>query len=398
MPHAHRQPRYVCRLCPVSPDDTQPPLQSRTVATQINQWLPLENTILTRLLAREYTTDIGTACVCKRSSAVRLFCCLERAVALSLCEECIEESHFHLHFHWIQRWNGQFFEPTDLAYLKHVIYLGHNDLPCPALSKDTPPTNMVVVHTNGVHCCLIHKCHCSQDGDETYAQLISSGLWPASITRPKTAFTEALMREWHLVWDILHQSAQDFFRVKARIGNNTRPDQVDDRYRELLVAGRLWRHYAMVKRSGRHHDIVVPHHDASSIAMPCLTCPWPGFNLPPGWDTDTPPHLKYIYRIIFGCDGNFSLQKKTKRDDPTDRSLAMGESFFIHPEKMLPLLEKKWANEIIVATCNGFKVGQHQCLSKFRFLDYSGVIATTCKHICFRPQAIVNTNRGEAYV
>ena len=88
---------------------------------------------------------------------------------------------------------------------------------------------MVIVHTNGMHRCLVQLCHCRHDGGEAFAQLISSGLWPASLIRPETAFTESLMKEWHLVWDISHQSAQDFFRVKARIGNNTRPDEADVR-------------------------------------------------------------------------------------------------------------------------------------------------------------------------
>ena len=65
--------------------------------------------------------------------------------------------------------------------------------------------------------------------------------------------------------------------------------------------------------------------------------------------------FRYIYRIIFGCDGNFSLQKKAKRDDRRDASLAMGEGFFIYPEKMLPLLEKKWVKEIIVSVASYVK-------------------------------------------
>lgn len=219
---------------------TEPVVQSRTVASQINQWLPYETTILQRLLSRESAMDIGEVCSCRRASAVRLYRCLECGDAPSRCEVCIEQHHLHLHFHWIQRWNGQFFEPIDLAYLKHVIYLGHNDLPCHKIPTKTPPSNMVVVHTNSVHRCLIHKCYCAQKDGEMYAQLISGGLWPASITRPETAFTESLMKEWHLVWDISHQSAQDFFRVKARIGNNARPEQVDVRSFIYLYALRLF--------------------------------------------------------------------------------------------------------------------------------------------------------------
>lgn len=58
--------------------------------------------------------------------------------------------------------------------------------------------------------------------------------------------------------------------------------------------------------------------------------------------------LRYIYRIVFRCDGNFSLQKKSKNDDPNNRSLGMGEGYFIHPEKMHPLLENKYSKAVIV--------------------------------------------------
>ncbi|KAI1785457.1 hypothetical protein LXA43DRAFT_899833, partial [Ganoderma leucocontextum] len=362
------------------------------------QWLPSETTILKRLFAREYSEDIGTPCACSVASARRKYRCLECASAPSMCEICVERHHRHLHLHWIQQWNGHFFEPLDLSYVNHIIYLGHNDLPCPAIRCDTRPTQMILVHTNGVHRSLIHYCRCGQDDGEDYEQLISAGYWPASLTRPETAFTESVMKEWHLQWDISHQSTQDFFRVKVRLGNNTYPDDVEDRYRELLLAGRLWRHYAMVKRAGRHHGVVIPHHAPNSLGVPCVSCPWPDFNLPPDWKTATPEHLKYIYRIVFGCDGNFSLPKKTKHDDPNDRSLGLGDGYFVHPEKMRPLFEHKYANEVIVETCNGFKFARAQRVNKFRFMDVSGIVATTCKHVVFRPQAVVNTLGGEACI
>ena len=193
---------------------------------QINQWVPYKTIILQQLLCWEYAADIGTSCSCGVPLAVHFYCCLECANTPLLYKVCIEYKHCHLHFHWIQCWNGQFFEPINLAYLKHTIYLRHNDLPCPDISTDTLPMNMVIIHTNGVHYCLVHTCH-YKDNSKTYAQFISSSLWLASITQPKTVFTESLMKEWHLVWDILHQSVQDFFQAKVHIGNNTCPDQVD---------------------------------------------------------------------------------------------------------------------------------------------------------------------------
>ena len=61
-----------------------------------------------------------------------------------------------------------------------------------------------------------------------------------------------------------------------------------------MVASRMWRHFTMVKRSGRHHRIVLPHRDPQCLAVPCVACLWPDFNLPKDWKTATPERLKYV--------------------------------------------------------------------------------------------------------
>ena len=59
-------------------------------------------------------------------------------------------------------------------------------------------------------------------------------------------------------------------------------------------------------------------------------------------------HARYLYHILLGIDGNHSLHKKSKRDDPRDVSLAPGQVFFIDHSTMKDALkEKYWQEEIV---------------------------------------------------
>lgn len=59
---------------------------------------------------------------------------------------------------------------------------------------------------------------------------------------------------------------------------------------------------------------------------------------------------RYIYRILIGCDGNHSLHKKTKREDPNDVSLAVDQGYFVSHQKMSVYLEKSYEHEDTVST------------------------------------------------
>ncbi len=61
----------------------------------------------------------------------------------------------------------------------------------------------------------------------------------------------------------------------------TPPSQ--DRYKELMVVMRIWRHLAERRRSGQDHDIdsEVPFRRHKSLAVRCPACPEVGFNVDP---------------------------------------------------------------------------------------------------------------------
>ncbi|PIL23637.1 hypothetical protein GSI_14950 [Ganoderma sinense ZZ0214-1] len=355
------------------------------------EWIEHETEIVRALLSREVDELVcaRTLCskACGRLGNIR---CLECGEAAPMCEACTITAHKHLYYHRVHRWKGDYFEAIDLCDIGYVIHLGHRDDPCPNIPKKSlsSPKSFVITHANGVHHCRLHYCYCTKSsplaGVPRYLQLIRSGFWPATITRPCTAFSEAFMKMWHLDWNISHKSSQDYYRVFVRLTSNYDALSVDDRYRELMVSSRLWRHFTMVKRSGRHHNLILPHRDPQSLAVPCLTCPWPDFNLPDNWKTATPEHL--------------NLHKKSKKDDPHDITLAPAQGFFIDHTTMADALKEKYWQEEIIVLCNGFQVGKAQNPGKFRFQDVSGIVASTCKHVLFRPGSVVDMQRGETNI
>ncbi|KAH9846525.1 hypothetical protein C2E23DRAFT_715586, partial [Lenzites betulinus] len=319
----------------------------------------------------------------------------------SSCSACAVSSHRHLPFHWLSYWNGRFFERRDLSAFGHVINLGHHGGVCPHLPTGQRPLAFVIVHTNGVHHCKLHYCHCT-GRRVRLSQLVCADLFPATLERTETAFTCEILERFHLDFDISKRSVQDFVRVLEQLSPpdpNTR--RVKDRYRDFFLASRIYRHITMMKRAGKIHDIQIPGRDPNDITTPCFTCPIPDFNLPPDWK-EIDENLRYLDRLILSADGNYSLQKKTKPSDTFDIALSSGQAFFYHSGRPA---EPTSADEIVMTrfksqgiTCTGFKVARSQRPGKFKNVDNSGVLCYSCNHMLFRPGATVDLHTTETWV
>ncbi|RDX39433.1 hypothetical protein OH76DRAFT_1367526 [Lentinus brumalis] len=211
-------------------------------------------------------------------------------------------------------------------------------------------------------------------------QLLLAQLFPASLNQPKSAFTFEVMSDAHLDTLTSKKSAYDYVRKLRRRTDNWCPHGV--------------------KRCGWCHGVRYPNSPEDDvIVFRCLACPWPGVNLPDKW-AETEKRLMYIYTPRLGGDGNHSLQKKAKKDDPTDHSLAGTRAFFNDIRK-LPGYTGRFPKEQgkIVETCSGFKVTRSQKVGKFRFLHITGVVAVTCtRHGCFWPRAVVDLPGGEQFL
>ncbi|KAI0360938.1 hypothetical protein OH77DRAFT_1393632 [Trametes cingulata] len=351
---------------------------------------------------KDFDDSIPGACLtpgCPYPATTR---CRECRGKEPVCERCTVRAHRNLPFHWIDVWNGAFFERRDLHDLGFVCYLGHHGDACPHIPTGRPPIAFVIVHDNGVHHCSLHYCHCPRAREEL-SQLVRADLFPATLERPETAFTCDVLERFHVDFDISKRSTQDFVRVLTSLSACDKDTgDVKDRYRDFLLASRIYRYLTMCKRSGRRHGVVIPGRKDDDLTVPCLTCPIPAFNLPDDWE-NVPEHLGYLYRLNLCADGNYRLQKKSKPDDAADVALSTGQGFFVPHSEMYDALKNN-ANEdddLVSRTgimCTGFKVIRSQRTAKFRFVDISGVLSFSCDHLHFRPGATVDLQTTETWL
>lgn len=225
-------------------------------------------------------------CACGAYARYR---CVECDGSPARCLACLRVAHKHSWFHYIEAWNGRYFERYDLISARFIIYLGHYGEPCPHLSDHTEPSNLAIVHSNGVHHCRLQYCHCPRALDRI-SQLVRARLWPSTLDTPRSAFTVGLLQTWHQLWLNAKISRLHFMRALARYTNNAFPADVEDFSSQFSIVARVFAHLTMVKRSGNNLGIIVPGRLPDDILTPCVQCPKPGFNLPDDWK-DTPDDI-----------------------------------------------------------------------------------------------------------
>lgn len=174
------------------------------------------------ILEREYSATVNNTCSCSLSPA--LYRCLECFFSVPSCRQCIITSHVHSPFHHIQRWTGTHFKRTSLSSLGLTLHLGHASLSCPNALPGNTGRAMTIVHTNGVHSMDINFCHCA-GAEEEPTQLVASGLFPATIKYPATAFTFAVLKEFHIHTTASKKSAFDYVRALEMLTDNVFPDR-----------------------------------------------------------------------------------------------------------------------------------------------------------------------------
>ena len=185
-------------------------------------WLARLESLVEDILSWEVTPEPlskCSRCLCLDAA----YRCTECWDSGPLCTHCIIKAHRHQWFHWVERWNGEFFERHDLASLGSIIYLGHRGLRCPNMADDQQPSRITITHTNGIHRCKLQYCYCTGAPDRP-SQLIRSRLWPSSLKRPQSAFTIPLLRLHDHLWLISKVNANDFMKTLKRLTNNTFPE------------------------------------------------------------------------------------------------------------------------------------------------------------------------------
>ena len=205
----------------------------------LQDWLPYRETFISEILDLEAPPVTLSCSHCQiQQGCFRCKDCFSQAL---LCCSCCFAVHSKTPFHRIEKWTGTFFDTTSLNQEGFVLHLGHGGEPCPVGSQTgglqgTQPENsddegeaqkyaedvplaswekqdsrcLVVVDISGVHQLQVGWCQCSVASDH-HIQLLRSRLFPASVKRPSTAFTFAVLDYFHIDAVECKISASSFF-------------------------------------------------------------------------------------------------------------------------------------------------------------------------------------------
>ncbi|KAF7372003.1 CxC2 domain-containing protein [Mycena venus] len=295
------------------------------------------------------------------------------------CQTCIVKWHAVLPMHWIQEWNGTFFEQRSLSSLGLVMQLGH----LVGYSCSNPSRahkDFVVIDTTGIHNVTVNFCLC--DGRlEKRQQLMRVCWWPATARDPQTCATFAVSLEL--------------------LSNNDGLHPVSDRRQAFCHIIRQYRTLSMMKQAGRGHDPTgVKGTAQGELALKCRACPQDGMNLPDGWDTinwDTmPKDLCYKYFQFDAQDANFHMVNRNVSSAAKDPILNDGCGYFIHNGQYTEHLCAHVSKEEI-SSCSGFQA-MFLANKRVKGLRTTGVAGVTCaRHNMWRPNGIGPLQFGERF-
>ncbi|KAG1894987.1 uncharacterized protein F5891DRAFT_1194652 [Suillus fuscotomentosus] len=277
------------------------------------------------------------------------------------CSNCCRTEHRRLPFHKISQWNGTYFEESSLTKAGLEFYLGHGGEPCPSDldilngdvfdwietddyidPDDIPPETVTtwvsdkkattIVDKTGVHSLILRYCQCHNSLSPD-RQLFQMGMFPATFTHLKTAFTFSGLDNYLLDNLECGTSAMNHFSKLRRMTSSVFPHIVPDRYRELMRVSRQWRQLKCLKRNGFGHEARKPK--PGELALFCPACPQPGINmtLPDADTADRDPNANWLYTWSLVMDGNFKAKHLHMANPNNEVWLMDGHGFMVGKDR-----------------------------------------------------------------
>ncbi|KAG2738524.1 hypothetical protein P692DRAFT_201873906 [Suillus brevipes Sb2] len=167
------------------------------------------------------------------------------------------------------------------------------------------------------------------------------GLFPASFTSPKTAFTFAVLDDFLLDNLECRTSVMNYYSKLRRVTSSVFPHLVPvsavdvllciphngrkDRYRELMRVGRQWRQLKQLKWHGFGHEKRKPK--AGELALFCPACPQPGVNVDLAEKNEADPAWLYSRSLVM--DGNFKAEHLFPVNPTDEVALTDGLGFMV---------------------------------------------------------------------
>ncbi|KAG2033074.1 hypothetical protein BDR03DRAFT_872783, partial [Suillus americanus] len=215
------------------------------------------------------------------------------------------------------------------------------------------------------------------------------GLFPASFTRPKTAFTFAVLDNFLLDNLECGTLAMNYYSKIHRLTSSIFPLMVPDRYRELMGAARQWRQCKLYKWHGFAHKDDQPKDGDLTLFFPA--CPQLGINLDLAQSDDTPSWLMTRYLVM---DGNFKAEHMHPVNPSDGVSFMDGLGFMVS--------DKRYKSHLAIACdhvqrsdCNNHQAVNQANASRQR-LEATGIGGCACaRHGCFVLHSMVDFQKGE---
>ena len=153
-------------------------------------WIPFLSTYVSIILELEAPLNIMARCVdCLGPDGIIQVHCPSCLGDHAWYGSCAIKVHLRLPFHWLQWWNGHFYEAIPLQELGFTWNLGHGGDACP-LHGDKAGDQFTVVDSTGIFVHTVRWCRCNGAGDKDKdLQLLRCRLFPSTTMKPQTAFT-----------------------------------------------------------------------------------------------------------------------------------------------------------------------------------------------------------------
>ncbi|TEB21527.1 hypothetical protein FA13DRAFT_1757507 [Coprinellus micaceus] len=313
-----------------------------------------------------------------------------------MCIPCFVASHHHHGLHWAHLWDEElgYFVRKDIAELnsQFAVQVGHpGTCPFPSRFFDT-----TLVDINGIHKTRVRCCGCNGIPNRAQ-QLMESGFFPGSLKQPETAFSFAVLHQFHLLQLEAKTSAYDFTSALRRLTDNTFTHLIADVYPQFLVVMQVWRVITATKRLGQAHGIdeVLTHRVPGNLIVHCPVCPEPHFNLTGDWRS-IPESLRHLAQQQLTADGNHHANRYRKNGDPLNRSLFRGRAYFPLDDILMQYLRPFSGTSAEKTTCNHLNASENQDRKKFKNMDITGVINVQCSHVFVK--LTVDLQLGERFV
>ncbi|QRV94612.1 hypothetical protein RhiJN_22630 [Ceratobasidium sp. AG-Ba] len=410
---SHITPPATQAAIPAYPDEPADPLNASEDATLQNnddsaanlldinkknanfyllQWLTLSSN---SYLNAEYDYDAPprvSSCGACDTPTPAFYRCTSCLGNIHYCRKCLMKAHEFTPTHRTETWGGTHWQDVSLASLGFVLHLGHGGRQC----KEKGPTSPILVgDLNGFTEVQVRYCY-HPDSPTKAEQLLSAGLFPCSDVAPRSAFTKVLLTVFNIFSTLGSTSAHRFYLVLERMTNPGFPDDVDDRYRELLSTYQKFLHISNLKRSGENYYSHPDEAHPGDQALDCLACPRPGLNF--RWD-EVKDDKQNWFRVHVSYDGNFRSVRKAKKVDSGDLCFSDGKAYFLEKGPY-----QKWVNEPHAPqrtqkpSCDHHKAAKANSVQKAG-RDITGVGAFTCtSHSCFIPRGMVDFTGGEKFI